>query len=213
VTDVIPPRPRAVVAPGAPARPSDADSARALRRLLRDELPRVRAAAAAWRNGLAGLLAVLAGFGLIRGRNDVGQVARPWDGIVGGLLILALAAGAAAAVWMLRAANGPPRMTPVSRALPAAAADHVEARSAVQALRRGIAAALCCAGLLAAAVGTTWYGPARDEPQLELTAPDTVACGAVIRVESGTIVLDTASGEIAVPLATVRSLRPVASCP
>jgi hypothetical protein len=209
----MPPVPRPVVAPGAPARPSDADSARALRRLLRDELPRVRAAAAAWRNGLAGLLAVLAGFSLIRGRNDISQLARPWDGIVGALLILALAAGAAAAVWMLRAVNGPPKMTPVSRALPAAAADHVEARNAVRALRRGIAAALCCAGLLAAAVGTTWYGPARDEPRLELTTPDTVVCGAVVRVERGTIVVDTAAGEIAVPWAIVRSLRPVAACP
>jgi hypothetical protein len=57
--------------PGPSATPADLRAAQERERLLRSELPRVRAAAAAWRNGLAGLLAALAGFGFIKGQSDL----------------------------------------------------------------------------------------------------------------------------------------------
>ena len=49
--------------------------AQAVQRMLRDELTVVRAAATAWRNGLAGLLAAMLGFSLVKGRSDIGTLA------------------------------------------------------------------------------------------------------------------------------------------
>lgn len=165
------------VQPGPPSSPEDALIAREYRRLLRDELPRVRAAAVAWRNGLAGLLAAIAGFSLIRGRSDISQLARPWDVVVGLLLLGALITGGGAALLLLRAANGPPRMTSVAQLRPVGMADHLEARAAVRALRRGIATSFGCAALLAAAVGITWYGPANNETRPQAVAPVAAGCG------------------------------------
>ncbi|WP_327398223.1 hypothetical protein [Streptomyces phaeochromogenes] len=46
-----------------------------MRRALAQELGRVREVAVAWRIGLGAILAGLVGFGLIKGRSDVGQAA------------------------------------------------------------------------------------------------------------------------------------------
>lgn len=67
------------VSAGGPAGPHDRRAARARLELLANELPRVRAAATGWRNGIAALLAGLIGFGLIKGRTDVGELAAPYD--------------------------------------------------------------------------------------------------------------------------------------
>lgn len=167
------------VQPGPPSNPEDALVAREYRRLLRGELPRVRAAATVWRNGLAGVLATIAGFSLIRGRSDISQLASPWDAVVGLLLLGALIAGGGAALLLLRATNGPPRMTAVAQLRPIGMADHLEAKAAVRALQRGIAGSLACAALLAAAVGLTWYGPASNEtePQANQALIDVGASG------------------------------------
>jgi hypothetical protein len=91
----------------------DADRAaipasQAVQRLQRDALPRVRAAAVAWRNGLAGLLAGLLGFSLVKGRSDVSQLAWPWNVAVGVLLLAALMIGGYGATRLLWAAHGRP---------------------------------------------------------------------------------------------------------
>ena len=77
------------------ATPHDRLVAAARLQLPVDELPRIRATALAWRNGLAALLAGLIGFGLIKGRSDIGQLQPPWQLVVGGLLVLSLLAGGA----------------------------------------------------------------------------------------------------------------------
>ena len=62
------------IQPGPDATTTDFDAAIERDRLTTTELPRVRAAATAWRNGLAGLLTALIGFGLIKGRSDVTEL-------------------------------------------------------------------------------------------------------------------------------------------
>ena len=177
------------------------------------ELPRVRAVAVDWRNGLAGLLTALVAFSLIRGRSDVSQLAEPWDVVVGILLLVALLAGASAALSLIRAANGRPAMTQVSRLWPRGMADHLEAKAAVRALRRGIVMSLGCAALLVAAVGITWYGPPKDAPGLEIVTPGMTICGQVMRIGSETIRIGTEAGEVSVELNQIRSIQPLASCP
>ena len=150
-----------VLRPGPAATARDLQAAQERETLRRSELARVRAAATAWRNGLAGLLAALAGFGLVKGRSDINELAPVWAGAVGVILLLALLTGAAGALSLIRALSGRPRLVDVGRLPSRAHAEHVEAVASAKALRRGIALTLACATLLVAAVGATWYGPGR----------------------------------------------------
>jgi hypothetical protein len=198
---------------GRPATPADLRRAQQVEVMRRTELPRVRAAAVQWRNGLAGLLVTLIGFSLIKGRSDIGELSPSAAAAVGVLLLLALVAGAAGALYLLRAANGRPAVVAVSDLAPGPIAEHHEAQASTHALRRGIALSLACAALLTAAVGTTWYGPARERPQVELTTDAGAVCGSVIRIESGRVVLRTTVGERMVELTGLESMRAVDSCP
>jgi len=182
-------------------------------RLLTAELPRVREAATAWRNGLGGLLAALVGFSLIKGRSDISQLAGSWAVWVGILLLAALVAGAAGALLLIRAANGRPAVVPASELLSRNTADHIEAVTAAGALRRGIALTLGCAALLVAAVGATWYGPGRDKPVLQVTVPGGTVCGSVVALANGNLTLDTTAGQVTTKLAEASAVQPLTSCP
>ena len=150
-----------VLRPGPAATVHELHTAQALDALRRTELARVRAAAASWRNGIGGLLAAVAGFGIVKGRSDIGELTPPWARAVGVLLLAALVIGTVGALSLIRAATGRPRMLPVHEFHSPAYHEHVEAVLSVRALRRGIALALAGAALLVAAVAATWYGPAR----------------------------------------------------
>ena len=199
--------------PGPAATPTDLRAAQRRQALLATELPRVRAHSAAWRNSLAGLLAALVGFSLIRGRSDIGQLAASWAAGVGALLLAALIAGAIGALSLVRAASGRLGVldTADQRLLPDLLADHVEALASLKAMRRGVAFTLLCAGLLVAAVGMTWYGPERQPPALKITTSSGEACGPVLRVASDAVTLggDTA---VTIPLNKIVSMQAVASC-
>ncbi|MER5599707.1 hypothetical protein [Streptomyces sp. NPDC002265] len=188
-------------------------SARQRHNALRTELPRVRAAALAWRNGVAGLLAGLVGFSAIRGRSEIDKVATPWDVVAGGLLLGALTVGVAGALWALRACHGPTRSTPVDSTTSAVTQDHVIAEAALLDLRRGIAGTLLCGALLVGAIAVTWYAPARSDPRLRLQIPGAVVCGTNAGTDHGTLTLDTDAGPVRVNLAQALTIQAVATCP
>lgn len=183
-----------------------------------DELPRIRATALAWRNGLAALLAGLVGFGLIKGRSDVGQLEPPWQLVVGGLLVLSLLAGGVAAACLLRAAHGPPGSVDADEVIDEAAddplgnADRIEALTAARALTWGVVLAYCCAALLVLAVGSTWYGPGKQE-RVQVVLPGGAPCGEVQKLSRGTLTLKTSAGLTDVPLTQATGLRAVDQCP
>lgn len=196
-----------------PATEADLRTAQERERLLAAELPRVREAATAWRNGLGGLLAALVGFSLIKGRSDVRELASSWATSVGILLLAALIAGAVGALLLLRAANGRPTVSGIHEILSRNAAEHIEAVTAAAALRRGINLTLVCASLLIAAVGTTWYGPERDRPVLQITNSGATVCGSAVRISHGNLTLKTAAGEYTVDLARASMVQAVIHCP
>jgi hypothetical protein len=148
------------LAAGPDATLADLRRAKTRRQLIRTELARVRAAARAWRNGLGGLLAALAGFSLVKGRSDLGELTRGWAVAVGLVLLGAAVAGTLSALTLLRAAHGRPSVVRVDEIPSREALDHDEALRTAVALRIGIVLALVCLVLLVAAVGMTWYGPA-----------------------------------------------------
>lgn len=199
----------------APARGADQSAvpgAQQLQRLHREALPKVRDAALAWRTGLAGLLTGLLGFTLIKGRSDVAQLAASWGAAVGVLLITAVSVGGIAAVQLLWAAHGRPRVRDRLSARSVMAADHAEALRGARFLAHGIGLSLLCAALLVTAVAVTWYGPAKDPPKLRVSVGEQVLCGSVVGVRAGSLTLRTDLGERHVELARTDGLQAVESC-
>ncbi|WP_329282296.1 hypothetical protein [Streptomyces sp. NBC_01451] len=192
--------------------------ARSLRRALERELGRVREVAVAWRNGLGALLAGLIGFGLIRGRSDVGQLAPGWSVAAGVMLVAALSVGAVGAFCLLRAAHGRPyarRLSATGDATgrPVEVEDHDEALASARVLRAGITLTCLCTVLLVTAVGVTWYAPPRDPPGLMIRQGTTTLCGEVVSVRRGKVVVKIDGVAMTVDLSRAESVTPVASCP
>jgi hypothetical protein len=206
------------LAPGPDAGPADQIAGLQRHRFAQEELSRIRGAALAWRNGVAGLLVGLVGFGLIKGRTDIGELARPFSAVVGLLLATALISGVAAALCLLRAAHGPPAAFALSEVAGIgpgkliAGIDHAETVRAVRALRSGLAVVLVSATLLATAVAVTWYGPARSGPQLEVLMPGARYCGEVVGLNAGRLTLRTATGGLTVNLGQAVAIQAVAAC-
>lgn len=195
------------------ARPQDRERAKTYQKLLREELPRVREAALAWRNGLAALLAALLGFSLIKGRSDISQLERNWAAAVGWLLLISLLTGAVGALALLHAAHGRPRIISLNEVLPGHLADHDEARRAAKKLQLGIVMTLICTALLVGAVAATWYGPEKEGAQLRFSTPGSVVCGTVQETKAGIARVKTNDGVVSVRLATVQSMTAVSNCP
>jgi hypothetical protein len=200
------------ITPGPPASPDDLRAAQERTRLLGTELQRVRTAAAAWRNGLAGLLTVLAGFSLIKGKSDVGDLAQAWAVAVGAILLGAYVAGAAGAVLLIRAANGNPSVVPIKKLTSRSAADHDEALSAASALRSGIVLTLACSGFLVVAVAMTWYGPSRMPAVLQVTTPAGTRCGSLVQAGAGGLTITGTDGTVTVLPAQSAAVRPALGC-
>ncbi|MFJ6723775.1 hypothetical protein ACIQPQ_02555 [Streptomyces sp. NPDC091281] len=206
--------PRRVTASARPASPRDLLAAQERHRLAREALPRLRAAATGWRNAVGVLMAGLVGFGLVKGRNDVGQLEQSWASVVGLLLLAALICGAVGAYLLNRAAHGPLASVPAGMRATRSAIEHKEARSALKAMRGGITLSLGCACLLVVAVGATWYGPAAKKPAVEITSPGTGSvCGTVTRVARGTVWLKNGGTTVELPLVGITRLRTVEVCP
>lgn len=201
------------IRPGRLPTPEELRRAQDHHNLLPGELARIRAASLAWRNGLAALLAGLLGFGLIKGRTDIEGLPSGWSATVGILLLASLIAGAVAALELLRASHGRPRVVALADLPSAVASDHIEALASVRALRAGIGLTFACLALLVAAVGVTWFGPERtDAPSLLISNRDTTACGAVVGLGSGEIAIKGGAGVIKVDLMTANSIQPVTTC-
>lgn len=192
--------------------PGDIDIVQAIQRLHREALPKVRGNALAWRNGLAGLLAGLLGFSLLKGQDDITKLETPWAVAVGLLLLGALVVGGIGAMSLLWAAHGRPKVIKRTEVRSGLAADRAEAVAALRSLRWGTRLTIACAGLITAAVAATWYGPTTGAPDLEVTLPSGTVCGSVVRVEYGVLTLATAAGERWLPLAEAVGMRAVDRC-
>lgn len=194
--------------------------ARNAHQLLTGELDAVRAMAGSWSIGLAGLLAAVLGFGLIRGRSDLERLDRGWAVAVAVLLGLVLLVGAYAAYRILGAAHGVPTPRPLRRGhrfdgrQGRPRTNHEIATSALDSLRRGMIATASALALLVLAVAITWFGPPREGLRISLIdGTGAPLCGAVKETSTGTITLQTSTSTVVVTLASAHSVRPVQSCP
>ena len=214
-----PPVPR--VAAGTAFTPADRRTAEFAVEVVRDELPRIRAAALAWRNGLGALLAGVIGFGLVKGRSDIGELAPAYGAAVGALLALSLAAGVVAALLLLRAAHGRPGPVRMGRLVrprtksgrPAGSPDHRETVTSAFALRAGVVLGVACLAFLTGAVGVTWYGPSADSPRVKATTAGTEVCGQVVRAAGGVLTLKRSDDVLVdVRMRDLTALQAVSTC-
>jgi hypothetical protein len=200
------------VRPGSPASVPNLVQAQDRDRALEQELPAVRTVATAWRNGLGALLAGVVGFGLIKGRSDISQLAWPWSAVSGGLLLVSLACGAAAAMRLLRAAYGVPAMRKLKITRPGATWAHTEAVASMTALRHGVGWFFGCVASLVVAVAFTWYGPAAGDPKLSVMVGDRLTCGTVVGLSNGILTINTSTGQTPVDLKKATAIRIIDSC-
>lgn len=207
-----------VIIAGPAATERDLRMAKAERQLLTGELARVRTSALAWRNGIAALLAGLVGFGLVKGRTDIGDLAQPWSAMVGTILASALVCGAVAAIKLMRAAHGRPHTVAIRDVLDNGSEDPVEqgrlaeAEASAQALYSGVKLSFVCVALLCCAVAMTWYGPAKTPPRVQVRVGGGTVCGEALELTAGRLVLKTRQGRATVDLAQAQGITAVDSC-
>ncbi|MER5974319.1 hypothetical protein ABT112_32205 [Streptomyces sp. NPDC002055] len=204
------------VSPGIPSTPASRLRADEARRLLEDELTRVRAQAESWRNGLAALLALLTSVGVVKGPDQVHTLTGWSRGAVGLLLLTGLLLSAAGAFWAMRAAFGLPRRRVAESSLEELLTrQRLSVRRAVTDLRRAIVAGFTALAVVAAGVGLTWYGSRADKAGFRVVdTRGTVLCGPLVRWDAKKGVRVRVQGvERNVPMPRVASAKPVKSCP
>lgn len=177
------------------------------------ELANVRAAAAKWQAGLAGIAGGITLFSIVKARTDITGLSSPWPWIVGVALALGLAASTLGAVAALRAAYGMPTLLKTGTT-PLYTADHRSALRARTDLRTAIVLTLVSLATFAAALGMVWFAPEQSsDPHLKVVPlSGESACGTVVSVNGTTLTLKTSDGNQTFGLTTLRALSPVDSC-
>ena len=198
---------------GSDAKPEDLRRAQSRERFLDTELDRVRNAATSWRNGLAGLLAAITGFGLIKGQSDISRLSSAWSATAGVLLLIALVVGLLGTIYVLRAAHGLPLASTATSLGGWEVSEHREALLAARSLRGGIVCTLACVIALVAAVGVTWYGPSRaSQSFVQVITSSGAWCGQSPRLSGSQLSLQASSGSVRFPVSVIKAIISVDSC-
>ncbi|MFE0535540.1 hypothetical protein ACFW20_16105 [Streptomyces nigra] len=194
---------------------SDRRWARLAQELEFTQLPELRRQAEGWRNGLAGLTALLAVLVTLKGRDDLAQIppaAQHAVGVLVGLAFLLLLVGS---VFAVRAAHG----SPGDRVLVAGQALRDWTRREITRVTRslGVAAVCCVSGVALVAVAVVVVWVTSDSPPEHLVRVVTTSgerCGEFLGSGPDGVVLRTETEKRAVLAArTVTSVTPVDVCP
>ncbi|MEU7259614.1 hypothetical protein AB0B21_27930 [Streptomyces rimosus] len=202
------------VTAGTPSTPAGRLRAEESRRLLDDELARVRSQAENWRNGLAGLLGLLTAVGIVKGPDTVQGLSGGARAAVGLLLLGGLLLAACGAFFAMRAAFGLPRRRLADASLEELLTrERLTVRQAVRDLRRAIAAGFLALALVTAGVGLTWYGPRPGKPGVRVVETDgSVLCGTLVGVDAKVVRLRVDEVERRVAVGRVGSAKSVEDC-
>lgn len=184
-------------------------------------LKRVRATAENWRTGMTGLIALVTGTLLFKGRDNIAAY-DTWVRIVLGVLTgLSLLLGVLALLRFLTAAHGKPEAVSAQSVIDEGGVDVRDVRLATRAVRDLAVArplALASAALLALALGLSWYGPARPSTppafaKITFDGSNTV-CGTLVAQNGTTTELKIAGEPDArrIPTSQLVSVVLVASC-
>jgi hypothetical protein len=184
-------------------------------------LKRVRATAENWRTGMTGLIALVTGTLLFKGRDNIAAY-DTWVRIVLGVLTgLSLLLGVLALLRFLTAAHGKPEAVSAQSVIDEGGVDVRDVRLATRAVRDLAIArplALASAALLALALGLSWYGPAKPSTppafaKVTFDGSNTV-CGTLVAQNGTTTELKIAGepGTRRIPTSSLVAVVLVAGC-
>lgn len=215
VTDGEASHPPQIVGAGGVNSPDDIVWQREYERLAIEELPRVRAAAEKWLASLGALTGLFAAVVVVKGRDDIGELTQDARVGVACLVLGAFTLAVVAIVLGAHAAQGAPRKRELDDGRALRRWSSTAAQTASGLLRWSRILAILAVGLMAAAVGATWFGPTIHESRLLLVSrTGATVCG---RVESGPPVagvrLKTSTGVVTLPASAVLVALTVAECP
>jgi hypothetical protein len=184
------------------------------------QLDIARAQADTWRTGLATLTTLLTGVLVIRGRDDVSALTRPFQIVAAALLGLALILLLWATMWLSRALAGPPGEEILLTGEGLEQWTSGEVRKISTALRWVPSMAAASVVAVAAAVGVTWFGPAATSaPLVRVTETSgQITCGTLIGETQRQVILTppAADGRTSpttyLPLDSVLAITPVTTC-
>jgi hypothetical protein len=178
------------------------------------QLDVARRQAETWRNGLAGVTALLGAALVIKGRADVALLAAPYPVVLFTLFCAVLVAMVAATLLAIRAASGAPGDECLLTGEDLERWTQGEVRRVQQAVR--VARLLSVAGIcaLAAAAGTAWLAPTTSpqSPTVHVESDDGEYCGRLSHLRDGVLEIRTTTGHHRIPLTSVVQVEPAGSC-
>jgi hypothetical protein len=183
-----------------------------------NQLDIARKQADTWRAGLATLTTLLTGVLIVKGKSDASVLPTPYQISVAALLAAALALLLGTTIWLSRALAGPPgeRIILTGEGLEEWTAGEV--RKVTKTLFWAPWMAATSVGLVAAAVGVTWFAPAAqqqpDNPLVRVTVTSGQSCGALVGETKQEVILTAPSGgtPTAIPIPSVLAMTPVTNC-
>jgi hypothetical protein len=179
------------------------------------QLDAARKQAEVWRAGLAALTTLLTAVFVLKGRDNVSDLAEPYQGIVVGLLGLALILLLLATLWISRALAGPPgeEILLTGEGLERWTKDEVKKIST--ALRWAPPLAAVGVLVVAGAIAVTWLAPAQDGNPLVRVTESTgrQSCGQLIGVGDHQLIVRPTAGPVLIPLSAVTAVTPMTACP
>jgi hypothetical protein len=137
-----------------------------------DELSRVRATAEKWAASLGAILGLNGTVLVIKGRDDISQLAGNLQLVVGILLAVALLCALSASFCAALAAQGTPRKVLLSGPLTLRDWEHRHAVRAVRQLRASRILSVAVVLLVATAIGFMWFG--KGKPAVTTPSPKPV---------------------------------------
>jgi hypothetical protein len=173
------------------------------------QLDIARKQADTWRTGLATLTTLLTGILVVRGRDDVSTLTRPFQIVVAALLGLALILLLWATMWVSRALAGPPGEEILLTGEGLEQWTSGEVRKISTALRWVPVMAAASVIVLAAAVALTWFAPAAQGASTPLVQVSEtggqISCGTFIGETQHQVVLAAPAATVATPGALASS--------
>lgn len=179
------------------------------------QLEAVRKQAESWRTGLAGLTALFGSILLVKGPNDITNVAMPYEQIVVGLFGIAFGSLVSGTLLAVRAASGAPGDECLLAAEDLAEWTRGEVRRAQQKVTAARFLTLIGVCIIAISTGMIWLAPSRTTklPVIAVHLTNTSVCGSLISIVNGVVLLRNGNGDWPIALKSVKTITPESSCP
>lgn len=190
--------------------PPDPADAADRAKLAEDELADTRKAAEGWRNGLAGLIALVTTVSVVKGPETIEGLPGWAKGAVGILLLLALVCAVIGARLAIGAAYGQGDLDVIGESV--SRWKHELATDARQNIEDARGWTYATIGFLVLAIGIVWYVPNEPEAVVTVETEKGTTCGVPEVVGQYLVLTEGDGNRVTIRLADVTSLSASRSC-